>query len=91
VPRRRWPTPARTLLSAVLAASFDTVLAGLSLAEEPDVLRRAVAAHGAHRLVVGIHAPFLTPAAARQRLMAANLDPSDHDAVSRCDAERLGC
>jgi hypothetical protein len=77
-------------LSAVLAASSDTVLADLSLAEEPDVLRRAVTAHGAHRLVIGTHTPFLTPAAARQKLMAADLDPADHDAVSRRNAERVG-
>jgi predicted TIM-barrel fold metal-dependent hydrolase len=77
-------------LAAVLAASSDAVLADLSLAEEPDVLRRAVTAHGAHRLLTGTHTPFLTPAAARQKLVAANLDPADHDLVSRRNAERLG-
>lgn len=77
-------------VAAVLAASADLVFADLSLAEEPDVLARAVAAHGAHRLLIGTHTPFLTPSAARQKLVAANLDPADHDAVSSRNAERLG-
>ncbi|MPZ82310.1 MAG: hypothetical protein GEV28_18690 [Actinophytocola sp.] len=77
-------------LSAVLTASAESVCADLSLAEEPDVLRRAVAAHGARRLLVGTHAPFLTPAAARQKLAAAGLPPADLEAVSRRTAERLG-
>ena len=77
-------------LSAILGDSPASVLAEMSLAEEPDVLRRAVAAHGAHRLLVGTHAPFLTPAAARVKLAAARLTPADHEAVSSGNAERLG-
>jgi predicted TIM-barrel fold metal-dependent hydrolase len=74
--------------SPILSAS--TVLADISLAEEPDVLTRAVAAHGAGRLLIGTHAPFLTPVAARQKLMAARLAPADRAAVSQNNAERLG-
>jgi hypothetical protein len=77
-------------LSAILKASSSSVLADLSLAEEPDVLKRAVAAHGASRLLIGTHSPFLTPAAARQKLSAANLTAADREAVSRHNAERLG-
>lgn len=66
------------------------VLADISLAEEPDVLRRAVVTHGAHRLLIGTHAPFLTPVAAAQKLAAAHLSPDAHAAVSRLNAERLG-
>jgi sugar phosphate isomerase/epimerase len=77
-------------ISAILGESPDRVLADVSLAEEPDVLRRAVAAHGAHRLVIGTHAPFLTPVAAARKLAAARLAPDDHAAVSRRNAERLG-
>jgi predicted TIM-barrel fold metal-dependent hydrolase len=77
-------------LPAVLGAAPDTVFADLSLAEEPDVLRRAVTAHGAHRVVMGTHAPFLTPAAAAQKLAAARLAPGDHEAVRSGNAERLG-
>ncbi|MET0132744.1 MAG: amidohydrolase family protein [Kibdelosporangium sp.] len=72
----------------ILGAS--TVLADISLAEEPDVLTRAVAAHGADRLLIGTHAPFLTPVAARQKLMAARLAPADRAAVRQYNAERLG-
>jgi hypothetical protein len=79
-----------TELPAILGAAPDSVLADLSLAEEPDVLRRAVAAHGAHRIVMGTHTPFLTPAAAAQKLAAARLTPADHDAVRAENAEHLG-
>jgi hypothetical protein len=75
-------------VAAILSESG--VLADLSLAEEPDVLRRAVAAHGAHRLLIGTHTPFLTPVAAAQKLRAARLSAADHDAVSHLNAERLG-
>jgi hypothetical protein len=75
-------------LSTILGDSPDSVLADLSLAEEPDVLRRAVAAHGAHRLVTGTHTPFLTPFAAARKLTGLTAD--DRDAVSRLNAERLG-
>lgn len=75
-------------LPAILTAS--RVLADLSLAEEPDVLTRAVAAYGASRLLIGTHAPFLTPAAARQKLVAATLTPADREAVSWKNAECLG-
>jgi predicted TIM-barrel fold metal-dependent hydrolase len=75
-------------LSAILSVS--SVLADISLAEEPDVLTRAVAAHGSSRLLIGTHAPFLTPAAARQKLMAATLTLTDCEAVSWKNAERLG-
>lgn len=77
-------------LPAILGAAPDSVLADLSLAEEPDVLRRAVTAHGAHRVVMGTHTPFLTPAAAAQKLAAARLAPADHEAVRSGNAERLG-
>jgi len=77
-------------LRTILGESPDSVLADLSLAEEPDVLRRAVAAHGAHRLLTGTHAPFLTPVAAARKLTAARLGPDDHAAVSHLNAERLG-
>ncbi len=77
-------------LHAILGAAPESVLADVSLAEEPDVLRRAVAAHGAHRLLIGTHAPFLTPAAARQKLTAAGLTPADRAAVGSGNAERLG-
>jgi hypothetical protein len=69
---------------------LPAVHAELSLAEEPDVLRRAVAAHGADRLLVGTHAPFLTPAAARLKVSAADLPASDLVAVTRGNATRLG-
>lgn len=74
-------------ISTILSAS--SVLADISLAEEPDVLTRAVTAHGADRLLIGTHTPFLTPCAARQKLMAANLTPADREAVSWRNAERL--
>lgn len=77
-------------LAAILGESSESVLADVSLAEEPDVLRRAVAAHGAHRLLIGTHAPFLTPAAAARKLSAARLTPDDRAAVSTGNAERLG-
>lgn len=77
-------------LAAVLGGTPDRVLAELSLAEEPDVLRRAVTAHGPHRLLTGTHTPFLTPAAAERKLAVARLAPADRDAVSRLNAERLG-
>jgi len=77
-------------LPAILGESPDSVLADVSLAEEPDVLRRAVAAHGAHRLLIGTHTPFLTPVAAAQKLTAARLAPREHEMVSRGNAERLG-
>lgn len=77
-------------LNAILVATPDSVYAELSLAEEPDVVRRAVAAHGAHRLLMGTHAPFLTPAAARAKLDAAHLSAADHAAVSVGNAEALG-
>jgi len=77
-------------LHTILGAAPESVLADVSLAEEPDVLRRAVAAHGAHRLLIGTHAPFLTPAAARQKLTAARLTPADRAAVGSGNAERLG-
>jgi hypothetical protein len=75
-------------VAAILSAS--PVSADVSLAEEPDVLRRAVAAHGPDRVLLGTHAPFLTPAAAHQKLTAAALPPEARDAVSRGNAERLG-
>lgn len=77
-------------MHAILAATRDTVLADVSLAEEPDMLRRAVAAHGAHRLLIGTHTPFLTPVAAARKLTAAHLSAEDHAAVSHLNAERLG-
>lgn len=75
-------------LHAILTAT--DALADLSLAEEPDVLRRAVAAHGADRLLIGTHTPFLTPAAAAQKLRAAHLSEADRAAVTRGNAERIG-
>lgn len=77
-------------LGAILGESPESVLADVSLAEEPDVLRRAVAAHGAHRLLIGTHTPFLTPMAAARKLSAARLTPDEHAAVSTGNAERLG-
>jgi sugar phosphate isomerase/epimerase len=77
-------------LAAILGESPDSVLADVSLAEEPDLLRRAVATHGAHRLLIGTHAPFLTPAAAARKLSAARLTPDEQAAVSTGNAERLG-
>src|SRR5262245_6431128 len=77
-------------LRTILGESPDSVLADVSLAEEPDVLRRAVATHGAHRLLIGTHAPFLTPVAAAHKLTAARLGPDDHAAVSHRNAERFG-
>lgn len=67
-----------------------SVHAELSMAEEPDVLRRAVAAYGAERLLVGTHAPFLTPEAARAKVAAARLSEADLAAVTRGNAARLG-
>lgn len=67
-----------------------SVHAELSLAEEPDVLRRAVAAHGADLLLVGTHAPFLTPAAARLKVSVAGLSATDLESVTRGNAARLG-
>jgi predicted TIM-barrel fold metal-dependent hydrolase len=77
-------------LDAILAAAPSSVFAELSLAEQPDVVRRAVRTHGAHRLLMGTHAPFLTPAAARMKLAAARLSPAEHAAVSYRNAEALG-
>jgi predicted TIM-barrel fold metal-dependent hydrolase len=77
-------------LRTILPATPETVLADTSLAEEPDVVRRAVAAHGAHRLLVGTHAPFLTPEAARQKLAAARLAVAHDTAVRWGNAARLG-
>ena len=77
-------------LRTILAATPDAVRGDLSLAEEPDVLRRAVAAHGAHRLLTGTHAPLLTPAAARQKLAAGRLAPADDAAVRWRNAAGLG-
>ena len=79
-----------TELDAILAATPPTVFAELSLAEQPDVVRRAVQTHGAHRLLMGTHAPFLTPAAARLKLAAARLSPADHAAVAVANAAALG-
>lgn len=67
-----------------------SVYAELSLAEEPDVVRRAVAAYGAERLLVGTHAPFLTPEAARAKVVAARLSAGDFEAITRGNAEGLG-
>lgn len=69
---------------------LPSVYADLSLAEEPDVLRRAVAAYGADRLLVGTHAPFLIPEAARAKVSAARLSPASLEAVTRGNAVRLG-
>jgi hypothetical protein len=69
---------------------LPSVYAELSLAEEPDVLRRAVAAYGADRLLVGTHAPFLTPEAARAKVMAAGLSAADLESVTRGNAAGLG-
>ena len=77
-------------LTAILATAPDSVFAELSLAEEPDVVRRAVGDHGAHRLLMGTHTPFLTPAAARMKLAAARLSPAEHAAVSVGNAVALG-
>jgi hypothetical protein len=77
-------------LPAILGETPDSVLAEVSLAEEPDILRRAVITYGAHRLLIGTHAPFLTPFAAAQKLAAARLTADDHAAVSTGNAERLG-
>jgi predicted TIM-barrel fold metal-dependent hydrolase len=77
-------------LNAILAGAPDSVFAELSLAEEPDVVRRAVARHGAHRLLMGTHAPLLTPAAARMKLAAARVSAAEHAAVSYRNAEALG-
>lgn len=77
-------------LNAILDAAPETVSAELSLAEQPDVVGRAVDTHGAQRLLMGTHAPFLTPAAARMKLEAARLSPAEHAAVSYRNAEALG-
>jgi hypothetical protein len=69
---------------------LPSVYAELSLAEEPDVLRRAVAAYGADRLLVGTHAPFLTSEAARAKVTAARLSAADLEAVTRGNAAGLG-
>jgi predicted TIM-barrel fold metal-dependent hydrolase len=79
-----------TELLSILRAAPAAVLADVSLAEEPDVLTRAVTAVGASRLLVGTHSPFLTPAAARQKLAVAKLTAADREAVSWRNAERLG-
>lgn len=62
----------------------------LSLAEEPDVVRRLIAAHGSGRLLVGSHAPFLTPAAVRAKIDAAGLPLSVLRDVTVDNARRLG-
>jgi hypothetical protein len=74
-------------LSPILTAT--QALADLSLAEQPDVVRRAVATFGADRLLIGTHAPFLTPEAARQKLLAARLPQASFAALTSENAARL--
>lgn len=69
---------------------MPSVYAELSLAEEPDVVRRAVAAYGPDRLLVGTHAPFLTPEAARAKVHAARLSAADFEALTSGNAKKLG-